>query len=118
MKAKINLQVISSAGEPHDVYFDFSDNKLVVFCNCQAGIHGKLCKHKTGLLDGDSSILFDKSDQNRLEQIHELVRKTKYVEILSSYNLLKKEIEEAQKKERKFREQIEHALKSGIEIFE
>ena len=117
MKTKVILKAISSSGEPYEVHFDFLDNKLAVFCNCQAGIYGKLCKHKTRLLDGDLSMLFDKTDQERLEQVHEMVKKSKYAEIISSYNLLKKEIKEAQKKEKKFRKQIEHGLKTGIEIF-
>jgi hypothetical protein len=38
-------------------------------------------------------------------------------EIISSYNSLKKEIEAAQKKEKKLKEKIEHALKTGIDTF-
>jgi hypothetical protein len=116
MKKTIIMKVTSSSGEPYDVQFDFSDNKFTVFCNCQAGIYGKLCKHKTRLLDGDSSLLVDKTDHKILEQVHVLVKKSKYPDIISSYNAHKKEIEEAQKKERKLREQIENALKTGIEI--
>jgi site-specific DNA-adenine methylase len=80
-----------------------------------AGIYGKLCKHKTGLLDGDYSLLFNKADHKTLEQIHEVVKKSKYPEIISSYNILREEIEETQKKEKKLKEQIEQALKAGIE---
>jgi hypothetical protein len=115
MKTKTVIKVISSSGEPYDVHFKFSDNKFTVFCHCPAGIHGKLCKHKTGLLDGDSSLLFDKTDHEILEQIHEAVKQSKYTEIISSYNVLRKEIEDAQKKEKKLKEQIEQFLKTGIE---
>ena len=80
-----------------------------------AGIYGKLCKHKTGLLDGDSSLLFDKTDHKILAQIHETVKKSKYTETISSYNILRKEIEAAQRKEKKLKEQIEQALKTGID---
>jgi hypothetical protein len=114
MKEEIIIKVISSSGEPYNVHFKFSDNKFTVFCNCPAGIYGKLCKHKTGLLDGDSSLLFDKTDHEILEQIHEAVKKSKYTEIISSYNVLRKEIEDAQKKEKKLKEQIEQFLKTGI----
>jgi hypothetical protein len=117
MKTKIILKANSSSGDPYDVYFDFSDNKLTVFCNCQAGTYGKLCKHKTGLLDGNSSILFDKADQEKLLEIIELVKKSKYAEVISAYNLIKKEIEEMQKHEKKIRGQIELILKTGIEIY-
>ncbi|MCX6227119.1 MAG: hypothetical protein NTV01_20610 [Bacteroidia bacterium] len=116
MKTKMIIKVISSSGEPYDVHFEFSDNKFTAFCNCQAGIFGKLCKHKTSLLAGDQSLLFDKTDEEKLELLREVVKKSKYAEIISSYKIIKQEIEEAQKKEKKAREQIEHALKSGIEI--
>ena len=98
MKPETIIKVISSSGEPYDVHVEFSDNKFKVHCNCPAGIFGKLCKHKTGLLDGDSSLLFNKNDYEILEQIHEVVKKSKYTEIIFSYNILRKEIEAAQKK--------------------
>jgi len=116
MKPETIIKVISSSGEPYDVYFEFSDNKFKVHCNCPAGIYGKLCKHKTGLLGGDSSLLFNKTDYEILEQINEIIKKSKYTEIMSSYNIIKKEIEVAQKKEKKLKEQIEQFLKTGIDI--
>jgi hypothetical protein len=51
-----------------------------------------------------------------LEQINEIVKKSKYTEIMSSYNIIKKEIEVAQKKEKKLKEQIEQSLKTGVDI--
>ena len=75
MKPEPIIKVISSSGEPYDVHFEFSDNKFKVLCNCPAGIYGKLCKHKTGLLDGDSSLLFNKTDQEILEQCMNWLRK-------------------------------------------
>lgn len=116
MKPETIIKVISSSGEPYDVHFEFSDNKFKVHCNCPAGIYGKLCKHKTGLLDGDLSLLFNKTDYEILERIHEVVKKSKYSEIITSYNILKKEIEVAQKKEKKLKEQIAQSLKTGIDI--
>jgi len=118
MKTKIILRANSSSGDPYDVHFDFSDNKLTVFCNCQAGTYGKLCKHKTGLLDGNISILFDKADQGKLLQVIEFVKYSKYTERMSAYSLIKKEIEEMQNKEKTIKGQIELMLKTGIEIFQ
>jgi hypothetical protein len=117
MKEETVIKVISSSGEPYDVQFKFFDNKFSVVCHCPAGIYGKLCKHKIGLLDGDTSLLFDKTDSEILTQIYEAVKRSKYIEIISSYNNLKKEIEAAQNKEKKLKEKIEHALKTGIETF-
>ncbi|MFZ1038091.1 MAG: hypothetical protein WAN57_12875 [Smithella sp.] len=46
-----------------------------------------------------------------------MVKKSKYTEIVSVYNNLKKEVELAQRKEKKQKEQIEYILKTGIDIF-
>lgn len=116
MISEIVLKVVSSSGEPYDVHFKLLENKLSVLCNCPAGIHGKLCKHKIGLLNGDSSFLFNKNEHATLDHIQRIVEKSKYEEIISLYNNLKKEIEIAQKKEKKLKEQIEHILKTGLEI--
>ena len=116
MDTKITFKVTSSSGEPYNIQFKFSDSQFTVVCNCQAGIFGKLCKHKIGLLDGDPLLLFDKTDQETLELVHDFVKKSRYREIISSYNILKKETEEAQKKEKRLKEQIEHALKTGVDI--
>lgn len=116
MDTRIILKVISSSGEPYDVHFEISDNKFTVLCNCPAGVYGKLCKHKTRLLDGDTSILFNQTDKDTLKQLHDFADKSKYAELMSSYNLLKKEIEIFQKKEKKIKEQVELILKTGIEI--
>ena len=118
METEVMLKAISSSGEPYDVHFKFSDNKIVIFCSCPAGIYGKLCKHKSKLLDGDPSMLFDKTDLSKLQQVHKMVKNSNYAEIISPYKRLKKEIEEAQQKEKKLRKQIENTLKTGIEIFE
>ena len=53
MNSEISIKVVSSSGDTYDVLFKFSDDKFSVLCHCPAGIYGKLCKHKTGLLDGD-----------------------------------------------------------------
>lgn len=117
MKSEITLKAISSSGEPYDVNFNFSETQITVSCNCQAGMHGKLCKHKIGLLSGDASFLYDKSNEEILYQIHNEVQTTEYGEMISDYNNVKKEIDEAQRKEKKIRLRIENALKTGIKRY-
>jgi hypothetical protein len=80
------------------------------------GIHGKLCKHKNGLLAGDFSKLFNQEDKDKLIQVQEFVNKTNYVDILKTYNKVKAEVEEAQKKEAKVKAEIESAIKAGLEL--
>lgn len=112
------LKAISSSGEPYDVQCKFTDNKLFVFCNCPAGLYGKLCKHKSKLLEGDQSLLFNKFDISKLQQVNNMIKNSNYPEIIASYNKLKKEIEQAQQKEKKLRKHIETTLTNGIEIFD
>ena len=87
-----------------------------MFCDCQAGIHGKLCKHKTGLLAGDFSKLFDKEDKDKLIQVQEFVSKTNYFDRLKTYNKVKADVEEVQKKEARIKAEIESAIKAGLEL--
>jgi len=116
MNAETIIRAISSSGEPYNVKFIFNNNKLTVSCDCPAGIYGKLCKHKIGLLANDISLLFDKSDQESLQKISNIVKNSNYEKMMSEYNITKREIEMAQKKEKKIKEQLEQALKTGIDI--
>lgn len=61
----IKLKAKSSSGKYYLVTFEMSD-KIKVSCNCNAGIFGKLCKHKTGLLIGDRSFLYDSREKQSL----------------------------------------------------
>ena len=116
MSTKIIIKAVSSSGDYYHVHFEVIDDKLIIFCDCPAGIHGKLCKHKIGLLAGDFSKLFDQEDKDKLIQIQEFVSKTNYINILQAYNEVKAEVEEAQKKEAKVKAEIESAIKAGLEL--
>jgi hypothetical protein len=116
MSTKIIIKAVSSSGDYYHVHFEVINRKLNVFCDCPAGIHGKLCKHKIGLLQGDSSKLFDQTDKDKLIQVQEFVSKTNYIDIIKIYNKVKAEVEEAQKKEAKVKAEIESAIKEGLEL--
>jgi hypothetical protein len=116
MNDKLLIKALSSSGDYYQVHFEIINDRLTVFCNCQAGIHGKLCKHKIGLLAGDFSKLYDQEEKDKLIQVQELVSKTNYYAILRTYNKVKAEVEEAQKKEAKIKAEVESAIKSGLEF--
>ena len=116
MSNKIIIKAISSSGDYYNVHFEIINGKLTVFCDCQAGVHGKLCKHKIGLLARDVSKLFDEEDKDKLTQVQELVSKTNYFDILKTYNKVKADVEEAQKSEAKIKAEIESAIKAGLEL--
>ena len=70
---KISIKAKSSSGDPYDVEFLVESNKLSVFCNCRAGQFGQLCKHKTELLAGDQSRLFDESEATLLDELAKVI---------------------------------------------
>jgi len=110
----IILKAKSSSGDPYDVTFTNTGHSITVSCTCQAGIYGKLCKHKTKLLHGDVSILYDPSDAKALRKVVEWVRASDYETVLATYEAIKKEIEAVKQKEKNLRQTIELTLREGI----
>lgn len=116
MSTQITIKVISSSGNYYEVLFENSKDLLTMFCNCQAGIYGKICKHKIGILAGDTSMLFDQKEISKLNQILELVKKSNYYDILRELNGIRTEIDKLQTKEKKLKAKMESAMKSGFEL--
>lgn len=70
---KITLQAKSSGDTPYAVDFLVESGKLTVDCGCKAGIFGQLCKHKTELLAGDASRLYDSEQAGDLKRIQDML---------------------------------------------
>lgn len=111
------LRAKSSGAEPYLVEFVLDGNELSVSCNCQAGAFGKLCKHKTELLAGNESRLFDNSDRALLAEILAMVQRAPEIlqltaQITESKTIIKSE----QAKVKKAKKNLEAALKHGVEL--
>jgi hypothetical protein len=113
---EIRLKAKSSSGGAYDVIFQNKGGLLVVFCSCKAGIYGNLCKHKTRLLNGDESMLYNRDDASALREVREWVTRSPYANLLTEYDSRKKQIEDAKRKERALRHHIEKILVEGIPI--
>jgi len=116
---KITLKAKSSSGDPYDVDFLIQNQKLYVQCNCKAGIYGQLCKHKTELIAGDDSRLFDESEKAKLSEVQLIISKIpeigKHAEkIIESEN----KIQQEQAKLKTIRERFCTQLKGGFVIVE
>ena len=114
---KFTILAKSSGANPYEVDFIIDGGSLVVFCNCQAGSFGKLCKHKTELLVGDESRLFAESEIPKLAQIREILQSAPELtrlakEIAESERIVKSE----QAKLKKSKKRFETALKQGVPI--
>lgn len=81
----VKLLAKSSGGEPYDVHFTIKGDLLKVFCECQAGIFGQICKHKIELLKGNSKMLYNLDQSAQLEEIAERVNKSSFYDHLAEY---------------------------------
>jgi hypothetical protein len=111
---EIDLLAKSSSMEPHCVTFTFLAGRLSVHCNCEAGIYGKLCKHKVRLLSGDESMLFAKDMKADLAMIQEWVKQTDFPEMVKAFREAETSVEEAQRALKKQRAALEAAMAKGL----
>jgi hypothetical protein len=51
---ELNFLVKGSAADPYEVEFVLDGNNLSAFCTCPAGINGQYCKHRLGILRGET----------------------------------------------------------------
>jgi uncharacterized Zn finger protein len=111
------IQAKSSGEEPYLVEFVLDGNQLTVSCNCQAGIFGKLCKHKTELLAGDKSRLFDESEESTLRQIYAIAQRApEIVQLSNQIAECEQIVKSEQAKLKKAKKNLEAALSHGVEI--
>ena len=114
---KITIQAKSSSSTPYTVHFLVEEGKFSAHCNCQAGIFGKLCKHKTELIAGDQSRLFDESEIPKLKELESIISKAPDIgtiarEIAESEKIIRREQAKMKKSKKNFGEK----LKNGIQI--
>ena len=111
----INLKARSSSGDYYQVVFEITET-IRVSCNCNAGIFGKLCRHKTGLLSGDSRLLYDLTEEPMLDELISFVTRSEYAKLIEEHLSAKKAIEDAKKHEKKVKHTLELVLREGISI--
>jgi len=111
----INLKAKSSSGNYYQVVFEITET-IKARCTCNAGMFGKLCRHKTGLLSGDSSLLYDLTEEPMFDELISFVTRSEYANLIDELLSAKEAIEAAKKHEKKVKHSIELALKVGIPI--
>lgn len=114
---KITILAKSSSLDPYELDFTVAKNLLLVFCNCQAGSFGKLCKHKTELISGDRSRLFSESEGPKLDQVQNLLGNASALKRISAEIAESdRNIKIEQAKLKKSKKRLEAMLQKGIEI--
>jgi len=119
MEINIPVKSKSNPDEPYEVTFLFTGGKISVLCNCPAGEWGKLCKHKTGLIENDLKLLFNPDDAELLEKAHGLIANTSLLDVHQDFATRKKQIESQQAKLKKELSNIKNGfgrqLHEGVE---
>tara|TARA_R110002096_G_scaffold434673_1_gene657099 strand:+ start:863 stop:1222 length:360 start_codon:yes stop_codon:yes gene_type:complete len=114
---KITFKAKSSSGDPYNVEFQVEGDLLTVFCNCQAGKFGQLCKHKTELIAGDQSRLFDESEVSKLKELEAIISQASELKkIASQIAESEKIIRKEQSKVKKIKKDFATKLKEGVKV--
>lgn len=114
---KISLKAKSSSGPPYTVDFLINESRLSVRCDCEAGKFGQLCKHKTELIAGEQSRLFDETDAPKLRELETVIcRAPEIGSIASEIAASEKVIQREQTKVKKLKKEFAAKLKEGIDI--
>lgn len=114
---KITFKAKSSSGEYYEVEFEVND-VIRTRCNCRAGIFNKICKHKTGLLDGKKEMLFDENQEMQLKELAILVKRSEYCGLVAELDDALNEVEIAKKRSDKLKQKLERLLSEGLKIFD
>ncbi len=116
---KLTIKAKSSSGEPYNVDFLVQNGRLSVHCNCKAGTFGQLCKHKTELIAGDESRLFDVSEEQKLTKLTSIISKAPEVQSIAGVIAdSEKVIRREQAKLKTLKKQFATRLQEGITILE
>lgn len=118
MKLK-SILVKSDSGEPHSVDLVFDNQTgISVHCSCQAGDSAQCCKHKTALISGDASLLFDSSQNSSWSEIKKIFKESNLYEAYNNYLKQLHEIEteenKVKTKKKNLKAQFAQRLRDGI----
>jgi len=108
----------SSTGDSHDVVFRVTAGRLFVTCSCQRGQRKQLCDHVLAFLRGDESMLYDRSEAQRLSDVTALARRSGYADYARRISAQKRLVENESEKLRTSETELEDALSNGLVLGE
>lgn len=107
----IMLLAKGSQGNKYEVWFRKHDGVLSISCTCEAGKWNRMCKHKLGLIKGDTEYLFDMKQQSELKQAVQWVRLTDIQDLLGELDILELKLSDIQDDIKKCKGKINDTLK-------
>ena len=98
MKITLLAKSSSDPGSYYHVAFYQEDGRLPIWCDCQAGAYGQLCKHKRQLASGDKRMLHNEDQIEELEVVVEWVKQSPVAQLIADLEKAEKKVKVAQKK--------------------
>jgi uncharacterized Zn finger protein len=124
MKGDLKITFLVKSGSrsaPYSVYFTLENDRMYISCSCPAGRFGKFCKHRIALIQGNSDILYDDSQDEDLYQICDWIQKSEFLDLIFERSKFKTELREAQarldevkRKMRPVEKKMAQVMKKGI----
>jgi len=113
----MEVQIKAKSSKPDNSYtvtFIHENNLLKVFCECPAGIYGKFCKHKWQLLSGNAQMLFEETEQRKLDTVSKWAQERNCLGLYSAINDLESQLKELKKRIVAEKKGIERKFKEGF----
>ena len=109
------ILVSSSSGEEsyHVNVSSTAEHGITIMCDCAAGEWGKYCKHKMGVVLGDTTILFDDEQIDSFKEISNWIVSSNYPNLFSEIRVVEKELAEAKKNVKSKKKKIARFMREG-----
>ncbi|MCF8025826.1 MAG: hypothetical protein K9K82_10115 [Desulfobacteraceae bacterium] len=108
------FQIEGSIGDSYKIEYIKENGQVIIKCNCPAGKFGKFCKHKMRFIQGDTEILADEDQDERLSEIADQIQKSEYLNLIIAHSKAKRAVEEAEQNLKDVRKKIAKAMKNGL----
>ena len=105
----LTISVVSDSGNFYNVTFKKADDVFTSSCNCTAGEHGQICKHRLNILNGDLSGTRDIKRDDILAMLT-WFKETRAEEALKQLNSAQNELEQAKKRLASAKKQLSRIL--------
>ena len=61
---ELRFKVQGSASDPYDVTFRLHGTNLSAYCTCPAGVNGQYCKHRFGIMAGQTKGIVSRNESD------------------------------------------------------
>ena len=109
---KITFKVQGSAREPYNTDFSRTGTNIAAYCSCPAGKVGQLCKHRLGILQGNTKGIVSGND-GEVQTVMSWIRGTDVEDTLRQLHEAEKGFEDVKKQLYALKRRLARALMIG-----